>query len=354
MSWRIIKLLVIKDFVLFFRDKFFGVMTVFGIVFYLFVYFIMPNTVKETIEIGLYAPQAPIMFNKKLEVEGLIIRHVQTEEELTQAVIDKDLHIGISIPGDIQKSVISDKKPQIVVYYSSDLPDEITEIYTILIGEMINQMSGFKLDINAVNIVLGPDMGGKQIPYKDRLIPLLAFMIIVTETFGLANLITSELETGTIQALLTTPMKVIDLFVGKGFTGVFLVFSPAILLMIVTGSLTQNILLIILTLLLGSIMVTGIAFFIASISKDMMSVIGWGILLMIVLFIPAVSIIFPGPVSGWIKVIPSFFLVDILYRAVNFNVGWSGNLNNILALIGLNIVFVFIGIISLKRKVKCV
>lgn len=353
MSWQIIKLLVIKDFILFFRDKFFGVMTVFGIVFYLFVYFIMPNTVSETIEIGLYAPQASIMFNKKIEVEGLIIRHVQTEDELKQAVTDKELHIGISIPGDIRKSLIPGKKPQIFVYYSSDLPDEIEEIYTILIGEMINQMGGFRLGIDDVQIVLGPDMGGKQIPYRDRMIPLLASMIIMMETLGLANLITSELEIGTIQALLTTPMKVFDLFVGKGITGVLLAFSPAILFMIATGSLTQNILLIILALLLGSIMVTGLAFFIASISKDMMSVIGWGILLMIVLFIPAISIIFPGPVSGWIKVIPSFFLVDILYRAVNFNIGWSGNLNNIMALIGLNIVFVFFGIITLKRKVKC-
>ena len=135
-------------------------------------------------------------------------------------------------------------------------------------------------------------------------------------------------------------------------TGVFLAFSPAVLLMVITGSLTQNVLLIITSLLLGSIMVTGLAFFIASISKDMMSVIAWGTLLMIVLFIPAFTVIFPGPVSGWIKVIPSFFLVDTLHRAVNFDIGWSGNLNNIMFLIGFNIIFVFLGIITLKRKVR--
>jgi ABC-2 type transport system permease protein len=225
-------------------------------------------------------------------------------------------------------------------------------MYTILIGEMINQMSGFEIDIDEVEIVLGPDMGGKQIPYRDRMLPLFAVMLLVTETLGLANLITSELEDGTIQALLTTPMKVTDLFAGKGITGVFLAFSPAVLLMIITGSLTQNVLLIITSLLLGSIMVTGLAFFIASISKDMMSVMAWGTLLMIVLFIPAFTVIFPGPVSGWIKVIPSFFLVDTLHRAVNFDIGWSGNLNNIMFLIGFNIVFVFLGIITLKRKVR--
>ena len=351
MSWRTIKTLIAKDFKLFFRNKFFGIMTIFGIILYLVFYFIMPNTVDEKIEIGLYAPQAFSMFYENIE-EGLIIRNMKTEDELKQAVTDKELHIGISIPEDIQKSLMSGKKPQIFVYYSSDLSDEIKEMYTILIGEMINQMSGFEIDIDEIEIVLGPDMGGKQIPYRDRMLPLFAVMLLITETLGLANLITSELEDGTIQALLTTPMKVTDLFVGKGVTGVFLAFSPAVLLMIITGSLTQNISLIIASLLLGSIMVTGLAFFIASISKDMMSVIAWGTLLMIVLFIPAFTVIFPGPVSGWIKVIPSFFLVDTLHRAVNFDIGWSGNLNNIMFLIGFNIVFVFLGITTLKRKVK--
>ncbi|GAG01328.1 unnamed protein product, partial [marine sediment metagenome] len=234
----------------------------------------MPNTVDEKIEIGLYAPQAFSMFYENIE-EGLIIRNMKTEDELKQAVTDKELHIGISFPEDIQKSLMSGKKPQIFVYYSSDLSDEIKEMYTILIGEMINEMSGFEIDIDEIEIVLGPDMGGKQIPYRDRMLPLFAVMLLITETLGLANLIASELENGTVQALLTTPMKVTDLFVGKGVTGVFLAFSPAVLLMIVTGSLTQNVSLIIASLLLGSIMVTGLAFFIASISKDMMSVIAW-------------------------------------------------------------------------------
>ncbi len=167
MSWRIIKTLINKDFKLFFRNKFFGIMTIVGIVLYIFFCFVMPTTVDETIEIGLYAPQASNMSYENIE-EGLIIRYVETEDELKQAIIDKELHIGISIPEDMQKSLLSGKKPQLFVYYSSDLPDEIEEIYTMLISEMINEMSGFKIDIDDVEIVLGPDMGGKQIPHRDR------------------------------------------------------------------------------------------------------------------------------------------------------------------------------------------
>lgn len=351
MNWPIIKTLIAKDIILYSRDKTFGIMTIVVIVIYIVFYFIMPRTVNETIEIGFYSTQPSNIFDNNIE-EGLIIRKMKTEDELKKAVMDKKLHIGISIPEDILKSLFSREKPQIFVYYSSDLPDEIKEMYTIFMSEMIAELSGSKIELDTVEIVLGPDMGGKQIPFRDRMIPLFVFMLLVAETMGLANLITSELENGTIQALITTPMKVIDLFVGKGITGVFLAFSQTVLLMIITGSLTQNTLLIIITLLLGSAIVTGLAFFIASISKDLMSVVAWGSLSMVILLLPIFTLIFPGLVSGWVKIIPSFSVVDILHRAVNFNIGWSGNLNNLILLIGFNVVFISLGIITLKRKLK--
>lgn len=350
MSWRIIRALVIKDIKIFFRDKFFGVMTIFAMALYIVIYFLMPSTMNETIEIGLYVPHAANLFGNIPEHEALIVRTMETEDELKQSIIDKKLYMGISVPDDVLQSVMSGEKPKVFAYYSSEMPDEMKEMYTIFLSEMINEMSGHKLNIDDVEIVLGPDMGGRQIPYSDRMIPLLAFMIIIMETFGLANLIASEVEKETVQALLATPMKVVDLFVGKGITGVSLAFVQVVLFFAVTGSLTRNISLVMLSLLLGSIMVTGLAFLIASISRDLMSVVGWGTLLVIVLGIPAVSIIFPGPVSGWIKVIPSFYLVDTLHRAVNFDIGWNGNATNVLSLVGFNIVFITLGIMTLKRK----
>jgi ABC-2 type transport system permease protein len=185
------------------------------------------------------------------------------------------------------------------------------------------------------------------------MLPLLVFFMLITGTFILANLITSELENKTMQALLSTPMKVTDIFVGKGLVGVLLSFSQAMILIAATGRLAQNPLLITLSLFLGAMMVTGLAFLIASVAKDMMSVVAWGSLVIMILGVPAVAIMFPGPVSGWIKAIPSFFIVDTLHRAVNFNIGWSGHLNNFMVMIGFNIVFIFLGIFTLKRKVKC-
>ncbi|MBN1273833.1 MAG: ABC transporter permease [Candidatus Aminicenantes bacterium] len=352
MNGRIIGTLIKKDVVLFFRDKFFGVMTLLMIVVFIVIFFILPATIRGTIKVGFYVPSFSTFFSKNLMTDGLVIQNMESDEEVRRAVMEKEVQVGISIPGGISALLDSEKPTDIFVYSSSEVPKDIQEMYTVLMNEMVTRMAGKKSPVNWRAVVLGPDLGGSQVPYRNRMIPLFAFMLIITETLGLANLISSEWETGNVQALMVTPLTVIDFFAGKGFTGVGLAFSQAFVFMAVTGGLKQNAFLVITALFLGSILVTGLAFVLASVAKDMMSVLGWGVLVLIVLVLPATAALFPGLFSGWIKVIPSFFLVDILSRAVNYDIGWSGNLKNIFLLGGSGVVCVVFGVFFLKRKIS--
>jgi len=346
----VIKALVAKDVKLYFRDKFFGIMTVITLAMFIALYLVMPKRIDETLEIGIYAPLETGFFGLITEESGLVIRSEKSEEDLKKAIKNNEYYLGISFPEDIRKTLLSGNKSRIFIYYSSEIPAEMEEIFPVLIGEMINRMSGYGLDLEQIEIVLGPDRGGRQIPYRDRLLPLFALAILIMETFGLANLITSEMEAGTVQALLSSPMNVVDFFAGKGISGIMLAFSQTVLLILATGSLTGHVSLILTVLFLSSAMVTGIAFLIASISKDMMSVVAWGTLLIIVFSIPGIDILFPGLASGWIRIIPSFYAVDSLHRTFNFGIGWGGNLVNIVVLVGLNALFISMGIAVLKRK----
>lgn len=350
MNWRIVRSLVGKDIKLFFRDKFFGIMTLMGLVMYTIFYFILPKTVDESIEIAVCAPQVSFFLTDEITHDGVRIHGIDTEDELKQAIMNRDYDVGIMIPEGIRAGSLPGGRPRVIVYCSAEVSEEVKEIYTTLLRELISEKSGATLNVETAEIVLGPDMGGRQIPHRKRMLPLLVFLLIVVETLGLANLITTEVETETVQALLTTPVKVTDLFVGKTITGVLLAFSPAVLLLVITGGLSSNALLIIVSLFLGATMITGLAFFIAAISKDMMTVVGWGAVSMIVLGIPAVVVIVPGPVSGWIKVIPSYFLVKTLHRASNFGIGWDGNVDNLVFLVAFNVILISLGIVTLKRK----
>ena len=354
MSWRILKPLIGKDLKIFLRDQTLGVMSLLGMAVFIAFYFIMPKHVGETIEIGIAAPVVNPVLTEQFAAEGLVFKFYETRADLERAVTAKGVHLGISLPEDLHAALAAGTRPRVFVYSSSDIPREIKDLYVVMVGEMLGEVSGSRVNIESKEIVLGPDMAGKQIPLRDRILPMLVLMMLAAETLGLAHLITSELEGGTVRALLTTPMRTIDLFVGKGIVGVLLAFLPALFMLIVTGGLGAHAPLIVTSLLLGAMMVTGLAFLIATVTKDLMSVIGWGTLAIIVLSVPAFTAIFPGQVSGWIKMIPSYPLVSIMHRALNYDIGWSGNWGHLIWLTGFLVGFVLLGIFTLKRKVKCV
>jgi len=180
--------------------------------------------------------------------------------------------------------------------------------------------------------------------------PLLAIFLIMFETFGLANLIAEEIERGTVRALLVTPMSIKELFLGKGIFGVMLAFVQSAIFMAIIGGLNQQPLIMLLALLLGSILATAVGFFIGSVARDFMSVLAWGMVIFIILTIPAFGVMFPGSVTGWIKYIPSYYLVDMVHSVASFNAGWSDIWTNIIILAGVSAILFAIGIYGIRRK----
>lgn len=59
MNGQMIGALLRKDLVLFFSNRFFALVTVLALVFYAVIYYAMPGTVDETLEMAIYAPNLP-------------------------------------------------------------------------------------------------------------------------------------------------------------------------------------------------------------------------------------------------------------------------------------------------------
>ena len=120
--------------------------------------------------------------------------------------------------------------------------------------------------------------------------------------------------------------------------------------MVIAGGMSNQPFIIITALLLGALLVTGISFLIASLSKDFMSSIGWAFIALIVMVIPAVGIMMPGTITGWAKIIPSYYIVLPIHQAVHYGSGWKDVWNYLLVLVGFDLAFVWIGIMTLRRK----
>ncbi len=351
MNPAIIRTLVAKDFSLFFRNRFYAAVTALGIVTYTIIYFVLPGSVNEKLELGLYAPVLPPAF-ELIQQEGLKIQVFESEEMLVEAVTEGEYAAGIALPADIMEKFASGQKPRITLYFLADAAEAVRDAVEVMIRELAYLQTGQPLAVDISAQILGPDKLGEQIPTRDRMRPMLAILIVMFETMGLASLISEEAEHGTAQALLVTPMKVTDLFLAKGIMGVSLAFGQAVLFMAIVGGLENQPLIILAALLLGGVLATGAGFLVASLAKDMMSVMAWGAIIIIIFTIPAFGILFPGTVSSWVKAIPSFYLVDTVHQAANFNAGWGDIWSNLLILLGFNLVLIWGGILALGRKFR--
>jgi ABC-2 type transport system permease protein len=350
MSGRTIRALLKKDLALFMGNRFYMLITVVGIVFYIGAYFVLPSRVDEKLSLAIHAPVMPPAFAQLLGHEGVDVRTFADEESLRQAVLDGDYQVAISLPADIMNTWVAGGKPEITVYYSTTAPPEVRDAVVALVKELSYAQTGQALSFRTTQQVLGTDMLGAQISLRERMRPLFAVLMLLTEIMTLASLISVEIDQGTARALLTTPMRVSELFTAKGTLGVGLALAQSVLFMALVGGFSRQPVIVLAALALGSVMVVGVGFLLASVARDVMAVTGWGMLVLIVLVIPGFGMVVPGLLSSWAKVIPSYYLTETVNRAVNYGAGWSDVAANLGILAGFSAAVLLAGMIALRRR----
>jgi ABC-2 type transport system permease protein len=356
MHWQAIGALISKDLRLFFRNRFFAFITVLSLVVFIGVYFVMPRTVDETISLAVYAPGAGgeallrLMQAEGAEAEGLILLMMGSDDALRQAVLDEDAVAGLALPADLQPALLAGGRPTVGLYLRADAAPEMQEMMQALIEGLSLALSGRALQIEVRAETLGPDLAGEQIPYRDRMRPLFAVMVLMMEVFGLASLLSEEIESGAIRALLATPLGVRELFVAKGAVSLLLSLSQAVLLLWAIGGLGQQALILLVALLLGAAMVTGVGFLVAASGRDMLSVTGLAMLALLLLSVPPFGVLFPGLVTGWARIIPSHYLATVVHQAGNLGAGWGQIWQPLLILLAFDVAIGWAGVAVLKRR----
>jgi len=350
MNHRIIAALMAKDLVLFFRNRFFAVVTVLGLVAYVVIYLVLPDRVDEQLTLAIYAPALPPVF-EVMQEEGLVFDTYDSEASLRQVVADGDYPAGIALGNDALARLAAGERAQIQIYLNATAPPEIQDAVPLVVEELFLMQSGQPLPLEVETEILGQDRVGFQIPPRDRMVPLFAVFLMITEMLGLSSLIAEEVVGRTLQALLITPMTVGGIFAAKGIIGVGLAAGQAALFLLLTAGLSQQPLLVLAALFLGAVMVTGIGFLLASVGRDLLSIMSWGIPLIIVLMVPAFAVIFPGGVSDWVRLIPSYYLVDTVHQAINLDVGWSELWSNLVVLLVFDAAVVWLGMTALRRRI---
>ena len=305
--------LVVNDIKLFFRHRFFAIVTALGLVAYLTIYFLLPNQMDERLGMAFFIEDREIPLYQRLVDDPGDYTIFDSEAEMLTALEETgDFFVGLSLPAELTAAAARGEQVELNAYYAPGVPAEAKQIFhdvLVLYANTVNPETLASLArYNDTKVVLGNDMTGAPLSMRDRFAPLLLMMIVVIEVFGLATLLNRDIDNGTARALVTGPLRLHQFFVGKALMGLVLAFGQVLLLSAVMGILGTAPLLLLTTLLLGSLLMVGLGFFIAAISKDSTSVMGWTIVFIIPMVFPGFSVLLPGLSTGWMELIPSYLL----------------------------------------------
>lgn len=350
MALGMLSALISKDIALYFKNRFFALITVLTLAAMLAAYFLVPAEIDETLELGFVGEALPTEFSQLTSDGGLHLERYTDRAALEMAVQTGEIEAGFILPEDTFGTISSGDRPVVELLYDAQLPAEMADLLPLIIQEIFYGAAARAVDIDVLGEVLGPDLIGRPIAPRDRMLPMLTIFVLMVETLGLASLITSEIEWGTVRALLVTPVRTRDLFASKLATGFTLAFGQGLVILLITGGLAVQPAVMLLAIALGALLFTSVAFLLSSISKDMLSVTGWGTLAILILALPSFNLVLPGLTSDWVRVIPSYYLIDTVHRVLNFGASWPEVLTNLAVLAALTVALFGLGILALRRR----
>lgn len=354
----IIASIVRKDFTEFSRDALYIFLSVLGLVFFAVTYYLVPDTVDETLTVGVHQTGLDELFDQfeASEADGLALVQYGSDDELAAAVAGGEVMVGFAFPERFVEAAAAGERPTVTVYSDAAVPPEISGAVTSMVREIAYALTGDDLPVTEPaedSIVLGVDRAGAQTSMRDLMLPMLVFFVLMIETFALSSLIANEVLSRTATAVLVTPARVSDFLTAKTIYGTLLTGGQAVLLLLVLQAFTlANLGILLTTVLLGAVMFTGIGMITGAAGKDFFSTLFYNMAFILPLTIPTFSVLFPGTAAAWVQAMPSYPIIDTLNEVLTYQAGWSDVVGSLgTALIWVTVIFL-IGLLVLRRKVR--
>lgn len=383
---RIVWAIVRKDVGEYARDRLWAFLTVFVLVFVVLIFWLLPNDVDESIDVGIAGlPDAAAVASLEAGEQGLALIPFASAADLEDVIAGEakafraggetvvipagsdaaepegasraDVRIGLAFPADFFAATSSGNPTEVTVFVDRGVPEEVTGAMTGLVREVAFVVAGAELPVTTTSptetyVVLGEDRVGNQATARDSFRPIFVFLILLMELFVMASLIAKEIQDRTVTAVLVTPATIGDVLAAKGIAGALSGMAQAVIVLLAIDALGTQPALILTLMLLGSIMVAGTAMVAGSVGKDFMSTLFYGMAFMVPLMIPAFGALFPGQPSLWIRALPSYPLVEGLVAVATFGDGWGDTMPQLTALLAWCIALFALGWVVLKRKVQ--
>lgn len=353
----IIAAIVQKDFKAFTRDRLYLFLSILGLVAYVVIFWVLPDTVDETVTIGATGAGIQDLLAQATgedQAAGIDVVAFDSRETLITAVEEgeDDVALGLAFPEDFFQAVAMGQATTVTIVSTAEVPPELRDAMESFVREAAFAISGSPLPVDFQEEILGVDRVGNQVSLREQMRPLLAFLVLLIEMLSLAGLLASEMQSRTVTAVITTPARLSDFLTAKVVFGSLLAFSQVVLLLLAIRSLGRQPVLLLTFVLLGSLMVTAFALIAGSYGKDFISVLFTSLIFLIPMMIPAFSLLFPGSASVWEQAIPTYGLVQGIVDVTSYGAGWADSLQNLGLVFGWTVIAFIFGLGILRRKVQ--
>jgi len=283
--------------------------------------------------------------------EGLMAVFYNDTYSVEQAVLDGEVPAGLVIPTSFA-SASSTVRPKVTVIFPSSIPRATRRAVEILARELVSVLMGWKPKAVLDYQIVGEDMVGRRLRYRDQYKPMWITMVLLVELISLSFLMIEEIQGGAIYAILVTPVSSGEMFAAKTLVGTLLASGEGIAVLALMGQFTSQVavLPLIVNIALGALLATGFAFLVSSVSTDVMSSMSWMLLCYLILLIPPISVVFPSVSSPLLRILPSFYMADAFNQLLNFGAGFSDVVGDFAFLLLADCVLLFLRSLALKRR----
>jgi len=273
-------------------------------------------------------------------------------DEMNDSIKSGAIVGGIDIPEHFDSDIAAGRKPTLTLI--TDPASFKSLVFTESCRELTMNYAGleYPLTINTASVVQpAPGSSAAASGFTGFSTPsLLLISILIVGISVLPATLTTEKEKKTISALLASPVTQMDVILGKAAFGLIVTVLISVIVTVVSNSLTGNIPLAFLFILLGAMAFNGVGLLIAIYANSYQT----ASILSSVIMVPIMMFTFLYQLIDELKIVgaflPSTYLMNGLNDVILYDKGWADELVNLLVLVALTVVVYGIIYASIRRK----
>lgn len=270
--------------------------------------------------------------------------------------------IGMVIPANFDSSLRTGNSLSLGLYINGDdVGTQQSQLVQTAIINYARTVAHPQSPVNLATRTINPSSNANIGLYIGRIYAITALLVsFMVGTSLIPSLLIEEKEKKTMRMLMVSPASFTDVVLGKLLVVLVYQLVLSSVVLAIQGGYTGQVSLVLLYALLGSCFGLALGLLFGSIFQTSSAV---GAITGIVVFIyilPSLSIVMLGPLLGnnfvaqLIKILPTYYIADGAYNAIENTSTLGGNLLDISVTLGCTIVLLAIAVWALRRQAAVV